>query len=284
MTNENTALAIVSEEDAKAYFSESRSKKGSGIPRLRINSSAEDADGNIITDAAGKPLGAGTFFVDGVDIYQKEILFVPVFQYSQYTKLTKEFKLECQTVYMDGWDTEPLDSNGGLRCGRPSSQALAQLPADEQAEWKKNVPASLHVFGLAFFDEGPKEGIPVDFRVSGGKFAVVSEALKSVKEYRRYFFKLSLKRMTTSNGGNTYFELAMEKTKDKVQVTPFLIDTANLFNTYVEEANARIIESHKEAVSEEALNETTKDFMDNIINSTEYTEVEPELNDEVPFA
>jgi hypothetical protein len=279
MTNESTALATVTQEELDAFYNQNK-KKVSGIPRLKINSRAEDSLGNVIVGKDGKPLGAGTFCIDGAEVYQKEIKFVPLMAYNQYTKLNSEFKLESASIYFDSWDAEPLDSTGGVRCGRPASKLLKNMDEATQKEWKKNVPLTLHMFGLAFFDGGPEEGIPVNFRVSGGKYAAASKAIQSVDRMNTHYFKLSLKR--DSNGGTVFFNLIMEATGERVTPTPFMISANNNFKTYITESNNKIIEQHKAAAANRLTNAAATDFMANIVSDVEYTDT-GYLDDEIPF-
>ena len=281
MTNESTALAVVSQEELDAFYNQNK-KKVVGIPRLKINSRAEDSLGNVIVGTDGKPLGAGTFCVDGAEVFQKEIKFIPLLSYNQYTKLNSEFKLESATVYFDDWGTEPLDSTGGVRCGRPYAKVLKAMTEDTQKEWKKEVPLNLHMFGLAFFEGGPEEGIPVDFRVSGGKYAAASKALQSVDRMNTHYFKLSLKR--DSNGGTVFFNLIMEATGERVTPTPYIIGVNNSFKAFIADANEKILEQHKAVAANRLVNASATDFMNSIVSDTDYTDItDPELNDEVPY-
>lgn len=276
MTSESNALMTVSAEDIAAYYAESAKPKHTGIPRLKINARAEDDSGTIILDTEGKPLGGGSFFVDGINAYQKEVKFIPMIKCYQYTKLTEDFKLDSATIYFKDWNTEPLDSKGGVRCGRPDAKSLRKLGEVAQEEYKKQVPCSLHLFGLVFFDGGPGEGIPVDLRVSGGKFAAVSEALENTPQWNGRYFTLGTKRAT--NGGTVFYELIIRPTRDMITPTPFVIARLHDFNAYIKGYNESVIEKHQAAVNEGYSNAQAEGVMSNIIDVSNYVVGEEEDN------
>lgn len=276
----STAIATVTAEDIAAYQAESaKPKSGDGLPRLKIRSSAEDESGQIILGNDGKPLGGGAYYIDGYDVNQKEVRFLPMVRSYQYTKLTEDFKLDSSSIFFKDWAREPLDSKGGVRCGRPAAKAMKKLDVATQDKWRKEVPCSMHVMGLAFFNGGPAEGIPVDFRVAGGKFAAVAEALDGVKDWNNNYFTLSTERDT--NGGTVFYNVIMKSTGEKVQLTPFIISTLVGFNTYLNSYNDKIIEKHTQTTNDAYSNAQAEGVMSNIIEAKDYTEVV--LNSDLPF-
>lgn len=277
----------VTQEELNAYFSESKERNKPrvntlGIPRLRINSTAEDAKGEIIIDAKGKPLGAGSWQLDGSTNYAKVIKFLPIMVRYQYTRLTKEFKLAAASIYFKDseWNVEPLDSAGGVRCGRPSGKALKSLPLEKQNEWRKIVPADMHVFGLAFFGDD-KEGVPCDFKVRGNKFKTVSDVLKASEPYEAKYFELSLEKEVS--GAVKYFNIRMEPIADASPNEHILV-THKKFLEYVNDYNETVVTKHKQIRAEVSTNAATAKLMDSIIDSKDYADngVVEDLNDDFP--
>lgn len=283
--SESTEIAVLSASQIAAFMAGGENKRGnSGFPRLTINKSAEDADGNIIMDAKGKAIGSGNFAISSLGLYQKEILFQPLEVRYQYQKYTKDFKIESRTTMFtsDDWNKDPVDSTGTIRCGRPDKTGMALLGPTEQGEVRKNIPCFMHVFGLAFFDGGDPQGTPVDFRVSGGKFSTVSEALGSVKNIRNNLFRLRL--VKDSKGNNVFFSVVMELVSDKTPaVTAHTIETLNSFLDYISSENEKVYDSYKNNLNKKIMNQGAKQFMADVMEA-DYTEIEPDLlDDEAPF-
>ena len=106
------------------------------LSRLTINRSAEDDDGN--------QLSAGVYTVYDSAIESKVYSikdtpiqfrpFINAFQYMEYDP--DENTYPCTSVIFKSWKDEPIDSNGGIRCGKVIgkdkenlTQALAKSPA-----------------------------------------------------------------------------------------------------------------------------------------------------------
>ena len=88
------------------------------LSRLTINRSAEDDDGNQLSE------GVYTVYDSAIEskvysIKDKAIQFRPfinAFQYMEYDP--DENTYPCTSVIFKSWKDEPIDSNGGIRCGK----------------------------------------------------------------------------------------------------------------------------------------------------------------------
>ena len=109
------------------------------ISRLTINRAAEDDDGNQLS------AGVYTTYDSGIEakvysIKDKPIQFRPfinAYQYMEYDPDNNNYP--CSSVVFKSWKDEPIDSNGGVRCGKvigKDKEQLTQAEIDSQRNIK----------------------------------------------------------------------------------------------------------------------------------------------------
>lgn len=283
----STELVTVSPDKLawfEAQLQAKKTTKANLFPRLGINKTAEDAEGNVIVDSKGVPLGSGTYAIDSLKLYQKEIKFQPFFVKYNFQKYTEDFKIASRTIFFDDWGTQPIDSTGGIRCGRPDKKGMANYSEQDQEKYKKEVPCFMHVFGFAFFDGGNQHGELVDFRVAGGKFFAVSEGLKLAQDNPYALFDLSLVR--DGKGKNIFYSINMTLSADKADSSDYFIDSYRKSQDWVDAENEAVVAAHHKANQDKLRNTNAKNLMDNIVETT-FEEVEEDdnawaLNDDLP--
>ena len=226
------------------------------LSRLTINRSAEDDDGN--------QLSAGVYTVydasieDRVySIKDKPIQFRPFinsYQYMEYDPNNNNYP--CSSVIFKSWKDEPLDTNGGVRCGKVIGKDKEQL-SEAEVEAQRNIKCYRLVYGLVSFDGTTPKGepatvdsMPVLFRVTGSNFTPIGEALKSLKgrESLMQNHLLNLKTTRKKAGSNVYYVSQISVDSKEVEFTQKDLEHMDMFRALIEEENARVSEKYQNAV------------------------------------
>ena len=226
------------------------------LSRLTINRSAEDDDGN--------QLSAGVYTVydasieDRVySIKDKPIQFRPFinsYQYMEYDPNNNSYP--CSSVIFKSWKDEPLDTNGGVRCGKVIGKDKEQL-SEAEIDAQKNIKCYRLVYGLVSFDGTTPKGepatvdsMPVLFRVTGSNFTPIGEALKSLKgrESLMQNHLLNLKTTRKKAGSNVYYVSQISVDNKEVEFTQKDLEHMDMFRALIEEENARVSEKYQNAV------------------------------------
>ena len=245
------------------------------IDRLTINRAAEDDDGN--------QLSAGVFSTYDSSIESKVYSikdkpvqfrpFINAYQYMEYDPDNNNYP--CSSVIFKSWKDEPIDTNGGIRCGKvidKDKEQLTQIQIDAQ----RNIKCYRLVYGLVSMDATTPTGepvkveaMPVLFRVTGSNFTPIGESLKSLKG-RDSLMQNHLLNMTTVKrkaGSNIYYVSEIAIDKKEVPFTAKDLEHMDMFNALIEEENARVstkwqkAHSNKEqdAASAKVINELSDD-------------------------
>jgi hypothetical protein len=250
MVNDLTAFDSLSKEEImKMTGQDDGSVISTGsIDRLIINRAAEDDDGN--------QLSAGVFstYDSGIQskvysIKDKPIQFRPfinTFQYMEYD--SDNNKYACSSVIFKSWKDEPIDTNGGIRCGKvigKDKEQLTQIQIDAQ----RNIKCYRLVYGLVSMDATTPTGepvkveaMPVLFRVTGSNFTPIGESLKSLKG-RDSLMQNHLLNLTTIRkkaGSNVYYVSQVNIDNKEVPFTAKDLEHMDMFNALIAEENTRV--------------------------------------------
>ena len=245
------------------------------LSRLTINRSAEDDDGNQLS------AGVYTVYDSGVEskvysIKDKAIKFRPfinAFQYMEYDP--DENSYPSTSVIFKSWKDEPIDTNGGVRCGKVIGKDKEQL-TQAQIDAQRNIKCYRLVYGLVSMDATTPTGeptkvdaMPVLFRVTGSNFTPIGEALKSLKGreslMQNHVLNLTTKRRKA--GSNVYYVSEVNIGNEEIPFTQKDLEHIDMFNALIEEENARVstkwqnANSNKEhdAASAKVINELSDD-------------------------
>lgn len=248
-----------------------------GPPRLMINTTAEDEEDN--------PLPVGAYHIVGTDLYAKEIKFRITGRYFQYIKYDEDFKVVGWTQLIPSMNYEALDTDGGERCGRPIGDAFKELSDAEQETFRKYVPVFVHLFGVAYFPDGPEEGVFCDFRCRGGNITEVFKLFDTFdsRKFNPINYEVSLSTKKGKKGNNVYYNTVMDPiiTKQPLDIVD-IKDAVKETLDFVASENTNVLKKHKEALDTrsngEKLVEESK-----VIEGTATTVVDAELDDEIPF-
>ena len=218
------------------------------IDRLIINRAAEDDDGNQLS------AGVYSTYDSSIEskvysIKDKAIQFRPfinAFQYMEYDP--DENTYPCTSVIFKSWKDEPIDSNGGIRCGKVIGKDKENL-TQAQVDAQRNIKCYRLVYGLVSMDATTPTGdptkvddLPVLFRVTGSNFIPIGESLKSLKG-RDSLMQNHLLNMTTKKrkaGSNVYYVSNVNIDTKEVPFTQKDLEHMDMFNNLIQEENARV--------------------------------------------
>ena len=245
------------------------------LSRLTINRAAEDDDGNQLS------AGVYTVYDSGIEakvysIKDKAIQFRPfinAYQYMQYDPDNNSYP--CSSVVFKSWKEEPIDTNGGVRCGKVIGKDKEQLTQAE-IDAQRNIKCYRLVYGLLSMDGTTATGdattidaMPVLFRVTGSNFTPIGEALKSLKGrdslMQNHLLNLTTKRKKA--GSNVYYVSNVSVDNKEIDFTKKDLEHMDMFNALIEEENTRVstkwqnANSNKEhdAASAKVINELSDD-------------------------
>lgn len=133
LTIDAQELAVLAQEMGAAVANNSGGNNASRLPELKINSQVDDDKGN--------QLPRGHFFIKGLEqtAYASDVIFRPLshsFQYLHYDPEAK--KLASKSLIIAHFGEEPRDTKGTLRCGKPISSVLRDMPLNSV----RNLPTS----------------------------------------------------------------------------------------------------------------------------------------------
>jgi hypothetical protein len=225
------------------------------LSRLTINRAAEDDDGNQLS------AGVYTVYDSGIEakvysIKDKAIQFRPfinAYQYMQYDPDNNSYP--CSSVVFKSWKEEPIDTNGGVRCGKVIGKDKEQLTQAE-IDAQRNIKCYRLVYGLlsmegttATGDATTIDAMPVLFRVTGSNFTPIGEALKSLKGrdslMQNHLLNLTTKRKKA--GSNVYYVSNVSVDNKEIDFTKKDLEHMDMFSALIEEENSRISEKYQNA-------------------------------------
>ena len=235
------------EQIMEAIGQDDGSSKGINIPRLGINRSPEDDDGNQL------PVG-NLFTFDssvGQNVYGKPITFRPfisAMQYMHYDAVKGEYI--NRSIIFKSWKEEAIDILGGTRCGKISFKERSNL-TPEQQEQQRTIRCYKLVYGLLSFKNGKTaqgkehsvENLPVLYRVTGTAFSPVSAALDQLKKRKKLMFNtlLNIDTKRQKKGSNVFYvpEIAVNADAN-LQLSDTDMDTLKVFQESIDAENLEV--------------------------------------------
>jgi hypothetical protein len=233
MSNEQI-MQVIGQDDGSSV--------GTNIPRLAINRSPEDDDGN--------QLPVGHFYTydskTGQNVYSKPVTlrpFISAMQYMHYDAPKGEYI--NRSIIFKSWREEAIDILGGTKCGKIPFKERANL-TPEKLEEQRTIRCYKLVYGLLSFDKGVTaqgesisiENLPVLYRVTGTAFSPVSAALD-----------LNTKRQ--KKGGNVYYTPDIFVNADaNLQLSDDDMETLKVFQESIDVENKEVVSLYNAAKSE----------------------------------
>ena len=247
------------EQIMQAIGQDDGSSTGSNIPRLAINRSPEDDDGN--------QLPVGHFYTYdsnvGQNIFGKPVTlrpFISAMQYMHYDADKGEYV--NRSIIFKSWREEAIDILGGTKCGKiPFKERSSLTP--EQLEQQRTIRCYKLVYGLLSFDKGKTsqgeshsvKNIPVLYRVTGTAFSPVTAALDLLKKRKKLMFNctFSLDTKRQKKGGNVFYVPEISVNADaNLQLSDTDMETLKVFQESIDVENKEVIDLYNSAKSKGA--------------------------------
>ena len=219
MDNEIANINNMSDEQIKqAIGQDDGSSSGISIPRLGINRSPEDDDGNQL------PVGH-LFTYDssvGQNVFGKPVTFRPFISAMQYMHYDPEKgEYVNRSIIFKNWKEEAIDILGGTRCGKIPFKERSSLTPEQLAE-QRTIRCYRLLYGILSFKGKKANGedhevanLPVLWRVTGTAFAPVGSALDQVNKRKKLMFTttFSIDSKRQKKGGNVFYipEISVNK-------------------------------------------------------------------------
>ena len=247
------------EQIMQAIGQDDGSSTGSNIPRLAINRSPEDDDGN--------QLPVGHFYTYdsnvGQNVFGKPVTlrpFISAMQYMHYDADKGEYV--NRSIIFKSWKEEAIDILGGTKCGKIPFKERSNL-TPEQLEQQRTIRCYKLVYGLLSFDKGKTsqgqdhsiENIPVLYRVTGTAFSPVTAALDLLKKRKKLMFNctFSLDTKRQKKGGNVFYVPEISVNADaNLQLSDTDMETLKVFQESIDVENKEVIDLYNTAKSKGA--------------------------------
>ena len=241
------------EQIMQAIGQDDGSSNGVNIPRLGINRSPEDDDGNQL------PVGH-LFTYDssvGQNVYGKPVSFRPFISTMQYMHYDPE-KSEYvnRSIIFKNWKEEAIDILGGIKCGKIPFKERSTLTPDQLAE-QRTIRCYRLLYGLLSFTGKKANGedhtvsnLPVLWRVTGTAFAPVGAAIDQVNKRKKLMFTttFSIDSKRQKKGGNVFYTPEIAVNADaNLQMSKEDMETLSVFQDVINKENTEVVELYKAA-------------------------------------
>tara|TARA_B100001173_G_C15931853_1_gene523127 strand:+ start:222 stop:1070 length:849 start_codon:yes stop_codon:yes gene_type:complete len=254
MDNEIANINNMSDEQIKqAIGQDDGSSSGISIPRLGINRSPEDDDGNQL------PVGH-LFTYDssvGQNVFGKPVTFRPFISAMQYMHYDPE-KSEYvnRSIIFKNWKEEAIDILGGTKCGKIPFKERPSLTPEQLAE-QRTIRCYRLLYGILSFKGKKANGedhevanLPVLWRVTGTAFAPVGSALDQVNKRKKLMFTttFSIDSKRQKKGGNVYYTPEISVNADaNLQMSKEDMETLTVFQDVINTENTEVVDLYKAA-------------------------------------
>ena len=254
MKNEIANINNMSDEQIKqAIGQDDGSSSGTNIPRLGINRSPEDDDGNQL------PVGH-LFTYDasvGQNVFGKPATFRPFISAMQYMHYDPEKgEYVNRSIIFKNWKEEAIDILGGVKCGKVPFKERPSLTQEQLAE-QRTIRCYRLLYGILSFKGKKANGedhevanLPVLWRVTGTAFAPVGSALDQVNKRKKLMFTttFSIDSKRQKKGGNVYYTPEISVNADaSLQMSKEDMETLTVFQDIINTENDEVVELYKAA-------------------------------------
>ena len=254
MDNEIANINNMSDEQIKqAIGQDDGSSGGIRIPRLGINRSPEDDDGNQL------PVGH-LFTYDssvGQNVFGKPVTFRPFISAMQYMHYDPEKgEYVNRSIIFKNWKEEAIDILGGTRCGKIPFKERSSLTPEQLAE-QRTIRCYRLLYGILSFKGKKANGedhevtnLPVLWRVTGTAFAPVGSALDQVNKRKKLMFTttFSIDSKRQKKGGNVFYIPEISVNADaNLQMSKEDMETLTVFQDIINTENTEIVDLYKAA-------------------------------------
>jgi len=252
--NEVANMSNMSDEQImQAIGQDDGSNRGVNIPRLGINRSPEDDDGNQL------PVGH-LFTYDstvGQNVFGKPVTFRPFISAMQYMHYDPE-KSEYvnRSIIFKNWKEEAIDILGGTKCGKIPFKERPSLTPEQLAE-QRTIRCYRLLYGLLSFKGKKANGedhevtnLPVLWRVTGTAFAPVGSALDQINKRKKLMFTctFSIDSKRQKKGGNVYYTPEISVNADaNLEMSKEEMETLSVFQEVINTENTQVVSLYNDA-------------------------------------
>jgi hypothetical protein len=247
------------EQIMQAIGQDDGSNAGNNIPRLAINRTPEDDDGNQL------PVGHYYTYDSAVgqNVFGKPVTlrpFVSAMQYMHYDAEKGEYI--NRSIIFKSWKEEAIDILGGTKCGKiPFKERSSLTP--EQLEQQRTIRCYKLVYGLLSFKDGKTaqgephvvKDLPVLYRVTGTAFSPVTSALDQLKKRKKLMFNctFSLDTKRQKKGGNVFYvpEIAVNADAN-LQLSDMDMETLKVFQESIDIENTEVVDLYNTAKAKQS--------------------------------
>ena len=241
------------EQIMQAIGQDDGSNAGTNIPRLAINRSPEDDDGN--------QLPVGHFYTYdsnvGQNVFGKPVTlrpFISAMQYMHYDPEKGEYV--NRSIIFKNWKEEAIDILGGTRCGKIPFKERSSLTPEQLAE-QRTIRCYRLLYGILSFKGKKANGedhevanLPALWRVTGTAFAPVGSALDQVNKRKKLMFTttFSIDSKRQKKGGNVYYTPEISVNADaNLEMSKEDMETLTVFQDIINTENAEVVDLYKAA-------------------------------------
>jgi|TARA_R100000773_G_C4195191_1_gene99626 hypothetical protein len=242
------------EQIMQAIGQDDGSNTGTNIPRLAINRTPEDDDGN--------QLPVGHFYTFdasvGQNVFGKPVSlrpFISAMQYMHYDADKSEYV--NRSIIFKSWKEEAIDILGGTKCGKIPFKERSNL-TPEVLEQQRTIRCYKLVYGLLSIKDGKTaqgephsvDNLPVLYRVTGTAFTPVTSALDLLKKRKKLMFNcaFSLDTKRQKKGGNVFYVPEIGVNADaNLQLSETDMETLKVFQESIDTENAEVIDAYNSA-------------------------------------
>lgn len=241
----------------------------SRMPELKINTQVDDDQGNS--------LPRGHFYIKGLDkvAYGETVEFRPLGHHYQYLHYdTQQNKLAAKSLIISNFGQEARDTNGTVRCGKPISSVLREMP-DAQRQKYADITCFRQVRGLVTFTGVTAEGEKVEYvnqpvilMLKGTNWAPFEdEFLKKLPRNRNIWdYTATITSERHKNGSVTWFTFHFKPDlKNPVSLTQDVVDSMGAIADAIRAENARIDQAYKAALTNQSLDQNAIDAMESAL-------------------
>ena len=254
MSNEIANIKNMSNEQImQAIGQDDGSNGGINIPRLGINRSPEDDDGNQLPVGHLYTYDASV----GQNVFGKPVTFRPFISAMQYMHYDPEKgEYVNRSIIFKNWKEEAIDILGGTRCGKVPFKERSSLTPEQLAE-QRTIRCYRLLYGILSFTGKKANGedhtvsnLPVLWRVTGTAFAPVGSALDQVTKRKKlmYTTTFSIDSKRQKKGGTVYYTPEISVNADaNLQMSKEDMETLSVFQDVINKENTEVVELYKAA-------------------------------------
>lgn len=247
---------------------------GNRLPLLKVNYQDEDDEGNELKKGIfALNLPSGT-------VYGKDVKIRVFADYMQYLNYDASENAVVNKTIIHRVGDEPIDEQGGVRCGKPTSKELRELPDDVKAKYK-DITCFRYLFSTVTITDaqtGSGEAVevvdqPCLFRVKGASFLSFStDVIEPCRNQKLKFMQVASKVNTNrqKNGSVTYFTISFEPDFSNImdigtsdlQFMSSVLDTVNAENKQVIAKHNSALYGKQADVQDEKLVAEVEDYLE----------------------